>query len=482
VVRYLAGELAQRRTGLGPAALRDLPPPADQPTLTVQAVNEALAGIADLGGPGSVASRRHAFRALLARATAGEQRLLIGLITGDLRQGAAAGLMTEAVARAGAAPIEQVRAAVTLGAGLPAIATALLREGPSGLNAFALVVGRPLMPMLAQSASSVAEAAKQVLGAEADTGGAVGVEWKLDGIRVQMHRDGQDVALFSRTGDDITARLPEVVAAAHDLPVRQAVLDAEVLLLDAGGRPAPFQATASRTARRAGASTGGEPTSWSVTPMLFDALHVNGQDLIGQPAHRRWQVLADVTPSHLQVPRLVTADLSAAEAFATDALARGHEGVLVKAPGSTYQAGRRGAAWVKVKPVRTLDLLVLAAEWGHGRRTGWLSNLHLGALDVDGTAGPAGGFVMLGKTFKGLTDETLRWQTEHLLGLAVGPTDGWVVQVRPSLVAEIAFDGVQRSTRYPGGVALRFARLLRYREDKGPTDVDSLAAVRALLP
>ncbi len=341
------------------------------------------------------------------------------------------------------------------------MAAAALTGGAAALAEFSLHVGRPLAPMLAQAAPSLAEAL-------ATTGTPAMVDAKLDGIRIQVHRSGSDIAVFSRSLDDITARAPEVVAAVAALPYDELVLDGEAISVDTAGRPRPFQETSSRAATRSRAAT------TALTPYFFDLLRLDGADLLDQPGTARWSALADALPGTMIVPRaLVTSAEEAGDAY-RQALAQGHEGVVVKAASAPYDVGRRGGAWVKVKPRHTLDLVVLAVEWGHGRRQGWLSNLHLGARD------PAtGGFVMLGKTFKGLTDELLRWQTERLLGLAVERGD-WVVTVRPELVVEIAFDGVQTSPRYPGGVALRFARVLRYREDKSAAEADTIDDVRRL--
>jgi DNA ligase-1 len=300
----------------------------------------------------------------------------------------------------------------------------------------------------------------------------VAVEWKLDGVRAQIHVADGDVQVFTRTLDDITARVPEVVAAAHTLDARAAVLDGEVIALHPDGRPHPFQVTAGRVGSRLEVER--LAASLPLTAFLFDLLHLDGQDLIDRPGAERAAALAATAPEALRMPRQVTADPAVAAAFLRDTLARGHEGVLVKSLAATYEAGRRGAGWLKVKPVHTLDLVVLAVEWGHGRRRGWLSNLHLGARDPDG-----GGFVMLGKTFKGLTDKLLTWQTERLLALEVA-RDAYTVHVRPELVVEIAFDGLQTSPRYPGGLALRFARVLRYRPDKRPEEADTIQTVRAL--
>ena len=455
-VAYLSGATRQRRTGVGWASLRDLPPPAAAPALRVADVDAALERIAGLSGPGSQEARRAALADLFGRATADEQAFLRALIGGELRQGALAGVMADAVARATGIPRAAVDRATMLRGDPRAVAEVALREGAAGLEAFRLEVGRPLAPMLASPAASLEEAMGKV--------GEGAVDWKLDGARVQVHRDGDDVAVFSRTLDDLTARLPEVAAAARGLPARRFVLDGEAIALRPDGRPEPFQVTGSRIAA-------GAP---GIALMLFDALHLDGDDLLDAPLARRADALAAAAPETLRVPRLITADPAAARAHMDAALAAGHEGVVVKALGAPYAAGRRGAAWLKVKPRHTLDLVVLAAEWGHGRRRGRLSNLHLGARAPDGE-----GFVMLGKTFKGLTDAMLAWQTERLQGLAVRER-GIVVEVRPELVVEVAFDGVQTSSRYPGGVALRFARVLRYREDKPAYEADDLDAVLAL--
>jgi DNA ligase-1 len=464
-VAFLSGELRQRQIGVGWAALRDVPGPAADPTLTVGEVDAAFERIGRLAGPGSQAERRRLVAELFSRATAGEQRFLIGLLSGELRQGALEGVMVEAIARAAGVAAAEVRRALMLRGSLGPVAEAALTEGVPGLRAFHLEVGRPLQPMLASTAPSLEAAMEKV--------GEAAVEWKLDGHRIQVHRAGTEVAVFTRTLDDITVRVPEVVAAALTLPVEAAVLDGEVIALQPGGRPHPFQVTAGRVGSRLDVERLAE--TLPLTAFLFDLLHLDGQDLLDSPGSERHAALAAAVPEPLRMPRRVTADLAVATAFLDDTLARGHEGVMVKSPAATWEAGRRGAGWLKVKPVHTLDLVVLAAEWGHGRRRGWLSNLHLGARDPG-----AGGFVMLGKTFKGLTDQLLTWQTRRLQELAVGPTDQWVVHVRPELVVEIAFDGVQTSPRYPGGLALRFARVLRYREDKRPEEADTIQTVRAL--
>ncbi|MEU4694136.1 ATP-dependent DNA ligase [Actinoplanes sp. NPDC023714] len=473
---FLAGELRQRQTGVGYAALRDLPPPAAEPTLTVAAVDAAIAEISVVAGAGSQARRRELIGALFGAATADEQRLLVGLFGGELRQGAQAGLLAEAVAAAAAVPAVAVRRALLLCGDLKQVASAALTGGAAALAEIHLRLGTPLSPMLASSAPDVAAALLA-------TGAPAVVDVKLDGIRIQVHRSGDEVAVFTRSLDDITARLPAVVAAVRALPVREVVLDGEAMGLGPDGRPLPFQETSSRAATRAStrapakapakAPIGGK-SDISLIPYFFDLLHLDGTDLLDEPGRVRWAALAETLPPSLLVGRRTAeTEEEAAAAFAA-ALADGQEGVVVKAPEAPYDVGRRGAAWVKVKPRHTLDLVVLAVEWGHGRRRGWLSNLHLGARDAS-----TGEFVMLGKTFKGLTDELLRWQTERFKELAVGD-DGWVVRVRPEQVVEIAFDGVQTSPRYPGGVALRFARVLRYRDDKPAAEADTIEQVRAL--
>jgi DNA ligase 1 len=458
---YLAGEVRQRQTGVGWASLRDLPPPADVATLSVEAVDTALQRMADASGAGSQARRRGLLHDLFAAATADEQHMLRGLLTGELRQGAQAGLLVDAVAKAAEVEVVSVRRALLLAGDLRAVAEAALTEGAAGLSRFALTVGRPLAPMLAQSAPTVGEAL-------AATGAPAAADMKLDGVRIQVHRDGDDVAVFSRSLDDITARTPGVVAVARSLPVRVAVLDGEAMGLSADGRPLPFQEISSRAARRNGV----DPSA--LMPYFFDALHVDGADLLDVSTVDRWAGLVAAVPAELVVTRTMVASAEEIERAFAAALDAGHEGLVVKSATAPYDVGRRGSAWVKVKPRHTLDLVVLAAEWGHGRRRGWLSNLHLGARD------PAtGGFVMLGKTFKGLTDELLRWQTEKFQEIAVDKGD-WVVRLRPELVVEIAFDGVQTSPRYPGGVALRFARVLRYRDDKSAAEADTIDTVRAI--
>jgi DNA ligase-1 len=454
---YLAGEMRQRQIGVGWAGLRELPGPAEAATLGVLDVDRSFAALAAVAGTGSQARRKDLVRALFGAATVDEQRLLGGIISGEVRQGAQAGLLADAIAAAAGVPQVAVRRALLLSGDLRHGAVAALTGGEPALGQFALTIGRPLAPMLAQAASSVDEAL-------AATGMPACVDAKLDGIRIQVHRDGSDIAIFSRSLDDITARVPELIAAVAELPVQRAVLDGEAMAVDAAGRARPFQETSGRAARQA---------AGALTPFFFDALHLDGTDLIDEPGTTRWAALDDAVPGKLRVIGALVDTAEEANAAYQAALDHGQEGVVVKAAAAAYDVGRRGSAWVKVKPRHTLDLVVLAVEWGHGRRRGWLSNLHLGARDPDG------GFVMLGKTFKGMTDAMLAWQTEKLLELAVDRGD-WVVTVRPALVVEIAFDGVQASTRYPGGVTLRFARVLRYREDKSAGEADTIDAVRAL--
>jgi DNA ligase-1 len=496
-VAFLSGELRQRQIGVGYAALGGLLPAASgrdgdpgREPLTLAGTDSVFAEIGATVGPGSQAERRRLLGILFARATPAEQSFLTRLLAGELHQGALEGVMIEAVARAAGVDAGEVRRAHLLGGSLPVVAEAALSAASAArgagagdddaaaaalaaLRAFRLEVGRPLRPMLAASAPAVAAAFERMSPAA--------VEWKIDGIRIQVHRQGPVVRVFTRTLDDITARLPEITRAVLASPAGALVLDGEAIALGPDGRALPFQVTASRAGTQA--APGQQGPDVPLTPFFFDLLHLDGRDLIDEPASVRQALMAEVLPAEFRVPRLVTGEVAEAEAFFADAVARGHEGVVVKSLDAPYAAGRRGGDWIKVKPRHTLDLVVLAAEWGHGRRRGWLSNLHLGARD------PAGGFVMLGKTFKGLTDEMLRWQTGQFLDLAEPPgqrpggdlTDArGVLRLRPEMVVEIAFDGVQASPRYPGGLALRFARVLRYRPDKQAAEADTIDAVRAI--
>lgn len=462
-VSYLAGEPRQRRLGIAWSDLAQPWDPADDATLILTDVDAALANIQRIAGAGSARERRGQLGNLMVQATSSEQLFLKHLVSGELRQGALQGVVSDAVAEAAGVSLVSLRRAAMLAGDLVEVAAVALGEGEGGLARFRLRVGTPVLPMLAKAASS--------LDAALERAAPAAVEWKLDGVRVQVHRDGDSVAVFTRTLEPIGERLPEVVDAVRRLPGSNFILDGEVIALRADGRPRPFQETSARVAYR------GDPEplreTVPITPFFFDILHLDGADLIDLPTRDRIQIGAKLLPVELTVPRLLDATLDSGTEFMRDALARGHEGVMVKALDAPYQAGRRGDGWVKVKPRHTLDLVVLAAEWGHGRRQGWLSNLHLGARDG------AGGFVMLGKTFKGLTDVMLQWQTQALLGLEVG-REGITVTVLPRLVVEVAFDGVQKSPRYPGGLALRFARVLRYRDDKSWEDADTIETVRQL--
>jgi ATP-dependent DNA ligase I len=483
-VAFLSGDLLQGQIGVGYAALGGLlragagggvaEPAPGAATLTLTDANASLRAIGSVSGTGSQTERRRLLAGLFARATPPEREFLARLLSGDLRQGALAGIMTDALARAAEVPAEEVRRAHQLGGSLPEVALAALSgtDPAAALRGITLHVGRPVHSMLAASAPDVATALGRISPAA--------VEWKIDGIRIQVHRSGGQVTVFTRTLDDITERVPEITEAVLAIPGQTMVLDGEAVALDAGGRPRPFQVTAARTASQADAARLAAATP--LTPFLFDLLHWDGADLIDAPARDRYRQLAEVVPPRLLIPRIVTGQAAAAEEFFAGAVARGHEGVVVKSLDSPYRAGRRGSEWIKVKPRHTLDLVVLAAEWGHGRRRGVLSNLHLGARDPE-----SGEMVMLGKTFKGLTDEMLAWQTTRLLTLADPPQDAadrqaayGTVHVRPELVVEVAFDGVQASRRYPGGVTLRFARVLRFRPDKNAAQADTIDAVRSV--
>jgi DNA ligase-1 len=471
VVTWLSGRLTQRRTGLGWAGLRDAPPPVLEPSLTVGEVEAAFEQLAAASGSGSQSQRRTVVADLWGRATAAEQSYLNGLALEDVRQGAQESTVQEAAGVAFDVPAEAVRRAAMLLGSTPAAIELLARGGPGALSEVGIAVGVPVSPMLAGTAPDVAAALVKA----APAGGEVLVDRKLDGIRVQVHRNGDSVRVFTRSLDDITDRLPETVDVARVLPASRLILDGEAIVLRPDGRPAPFQATGARTA--SSVDVAGLRSKAPISTFFFDALLIDDRELLGAPLRDRLTALERLLPAGQRVTNVRTREPDQASAFFTASVEAGHEGVVVKALDSPYEAGRRGSGWVKVKPVHTLDLVILAAEWGSGRRVGWLSNLHLGARsDADD-----GTYVMLGKTFKGLTDKLLTWQTEQLLAREVRRTSN-TVHVRPELVAEIALDGVQTSTRYPGGVALRFARVLRYRDDKGPDQADTLSTVRALLP
>jgi DNA ligase-1 len=465
IVSWLSGELPQRQIGVGWAALRSLPPAADEPSLTVRQVDAAFSEIGAVAGKGSQARRAELVGRLFSAATSSEQTFLRRLLGGELRQGALIGVMADAVAKAADISPRVVRRAAMLGGDLPAAAAAALAGGEAALDRFSLTVGRPVSPMLAQTASGIGEALERL-------GGRAVLEAKLDGARVQIHRAGDAVSVYTRSLDDVTERLPEVVEATLALPVTDLIADAEAIALRPDARPHRFQVTASRFGRSVNIAAARESQPLSV--FIFDLLHLDGDDLLDRPTSERVAALDVVVPAAHRVDRLITDDVDAGQRFLDDTLRAGHEGVMAKLLTAPYEAGRRGAGWLKVKPVHTLDLVVLAVEWGSGRRTGKLSNIHLGARD------PATGrFVMLGKTFKGMTDAMLEWQTARFMELADGDTDGYVVKLRPEQVVEIAFDGVQGSSRYPGGMALRFARVLRYRDDKSPAEADTVDTVRA---
>jgi len=462
---YLCGVVPQARLGVGWAAMQAASgAAAEAPTVELAEVDAALQRIADTGGKGSAAARRHLLRELLSRLTSDEQRFLAALIMGELRQGALEALVVEAVARAAAVPVAEVRRAVMLAGDVGLAARAALADRSAGLARFAVQLFRPVLPMLAGTAESEEEALAEL--------GEAALEWKLDGARVQIHKAGPEVRVYSRRLNEVTPAVPELVEAVVALPARELILEGEAIALRPDGTPHPFQTTMTRFGRRLEVARA--RTAVPLTLFLFDLLYRDGAPLLDEPLARRAAALAETAPAPLLVPRIVTASVAEARAFLAGSLERGHEGIMAKALDSPYEAGRRGRRWLKLKPVRTLDLVVLAAEWGHGRRRGWLSNLHLGARD------PAtGGFVMLGKTFKGMTDEMLAWQTERLQGLEVS-RDGHTVYVRPELVVEVAFNDLQASPQYPGGLALRFARVKGYRPDKSAADADTVATLQAI--
>ncbi|WP_116451588.1 ATP-dependent DNA ligase [Blastococcus litoris] len=470
VTAWLSGEVRQGRLGVGWRTLSRLGgSPADSPSLTVAAVDGALAELAGTTGAGSAARRDAVLTSLLAAATADEQQFLIRLIGGELRQGALEGVVLDAVATAADVPAASVRRAFMLSGRLDATAAAALAGGVEALGAVRLEVGRPVRPMLASPGSSLDAAL-------ADLGPDVTVEFKLDGARIQVHRDGDEVRVWTRTLREVTDGVPELVERVRALPCTTAVLDGETLALDDDGRPRAFQDTMSRFGSLPDDRATDEVL---LSPFFFDLLHLDGRDLLDEPLHVRLDalalLLADDEHAALRMPGVRSPGPDEAAGVLDGALSAGHEGVVVKALDAPYAAGRRGKAWQKVKPVHTLDLVVIGAEWGYGRRTGKLSNIHLGARDPDG--GPP---VMVGKTFKGMTDELLEWQTRTFPEHAAEHTE-WGVQLRPELVVEIALDGAQRSTRYPGGVALRFARVLRYRPDKTAAEADTVDTIRAML-
>ena len=462
-VGFLSGAPRQGRIGIGGAVLSQaMAPAARAATLTLAAVDRALDRVAAAHGAGSAAERRGLLEALFAEATAAEQDFLFRLLLGELRQGALEGVLVEAVARAAAVPPAGLKRALMLRGDLGAVARAALTEGETGLARFSLRLFQPLKPMLADSAEDVAAALARL--------GRAALEYKLDGARIQLHKGGAEVRVYTRELNEVSAVVPEIVAAAAAFPVKELVIEGEAIALAPDGRPRPFQTTMRRFGRKH--DDEGLRRKLPLSAFFFDCLMREGEVLLDRPARERFAALAAAVPQALLIPHLETAEPAAAEAFYEAALAQGHEGVMAKAPEAPYAAGRRVDAWLKIKRAKTLDLVVLAAEWGHGRRRGKLSNLHLGARDAE-----SGGYVMLGKTFKGLTDAMLAWQTERLLALERA-RDAYTVHVRPELVVEVAYNDIQASPRYPGGMALRFARVKAFRPEKRPEDADTIATVR----
>ena len=465
-VSYLAGVTRQGRSGIGYALIRDARPNSnvEVPALTLTEVDATQDQIARAGGSGSIAERTRLLSALFAKATAREQEFLARLLLGELRQGALEGLMIEAVAAAADVPAATVRRAAMVAGGIASVATIAMTEGTTGLSRFAIALFQPLAPMLAQPADDITDAMARIPMAA--------LEWKLDGARVQVHKNGDDVRIYTRTGNDVTAAAPEIVSAVRNAQAQTLILDGEAIALKPNGAPYPFQDTMRRFGRMLDIEAMRATMPLSV--FFFDCLRRDESDLVAIPATARFEAMTAALSSELLIPRLVTSETSTAQAFYDDALERGHEGVMVKALDAAYEPGARSATWLKVKRIHTLDLVVLAAEWGHGRRKGWLSNLHLGAIDA-----ATGTLVMLGKTFKGMTDAMLAWQTEELLKREV-TRDDWTVRVRPELVVEVTFNDLQASPRYPGGLALRFARVKGYRPDKKPQEADTIDTVRAI--
>jgi DNA ligase-1 len=465
-VSYLAGVTRQGKSGIGYALIRDAQHSAnvDVPELTLTEVDTMLDQIAQASGRGSIAERTRLLSALFARGTPREQEFLKRLLPGELRQGALEGLMIEAVAAAADVPAESVRRAAMIAGGLASVASPALTDGAAGLSRFAIALFQPLAPMLAQPADDITDAMGRIPMAA--------IEWKLDGARVQAHKNGDDVRIYTRTGNDVTAAVPEIVSAVRRAQAQELILDGEAIALKANGAPYPFQDTMRRFGRMLDVEAMRAAMPLSV--FFFDCLRRGDQDLAPMPATARFEAMTAALPSELLIPRVITSEPSAAQSFYDDAIERGHEGVMVKAVDAPYEPGARSASWLKVKRSHTLDLVVLAAEWGHGRRKGWLSNLHLGAID------PASGrFIMLGKTFKGMTDAMLAWQTGELLKREI-THDDWSVRVSPGLVVEVAFNDLQASPRYPGGLALRFARVKGYRPDKKAQDADTIETVRSI--
>jgi DNA ligase-1 len=465
VVAFLSGYTRQGRIGIGYATLRAAAAdPAETPALEIHQLDRSLSELAAVQGAGSEGRRRELLHQLLAGATAPEQQFLSGLLLGEIRQGALEGIMVEALAKASGIPSAHVRRAVMLAGDIARVSRTALESGEAGLAKYDIQLFRPVQPMLAQTSEDVAEALTEL--------GEAALEYKVDGARVQVHRSGDEVQIYSRALNNVTAAVPEIVEAVRALPAKDLILDGEVIGLTPEGRPLPFQVTARRFNRKLDLARMREELPLS--PFWFDVLYLDGQPLLDEPQSRRFAALTALSPAAALIPNLRTADSARAEEFVHQALQRGHEGVMAKAVESGYAAGARGQSWLKIKRPHTLDLVILAAEWGSGRRKGWLSNLHLGARDTAN-----GGFAMLGKTFKGLTDEMLAWQTEEFLKAEIG-RDSYTVYVAPKFVAEIAFNDIQISPRYASGLALRFARVKRYRADKTPEQADTFETVQKL--
>jgi DNA ligase-1 len=466
-VQYLAGELPQGRIGIGYAALQAAAPDdaAPEPSLTVLEVHRQLDELMGIRGAGSTARRTDTLHALFGRATAAEREFLMRLLIGELRQGALAGVMIDAIASASSVPVADVRRAAMYAGNLGAVARVAVLDGPEALQAFQLELLHPIAPMLAQTATDVAEALEQL-------GGEAAFEWKLDGARIQVHRAREDVRIYTRNLNDVTAAVPEIVEAVRALRAEELILDGEVIAFTPAARPHPFQVTMRRFGRKLDVET--LRAELPMRAFFFDCLRLGDRTLADRPTQERYAALIESVPPALLIPRIVTSSADEARRFQEAALAAGHEGVMAKSLTAPYEAGNRGAGWLKIKRAHTLDLVVLAAEWGHGRRTGKLSNLHLGALDAE-----TGQYVMLGKTFKGLTDAMLEWQTGEFLARETH-RDRYTVYVRPEIVVEIAFSDLQASLRYPGGLALRLARVKAYRPDKRPEEADTMEAVRRI--
>jgi DNA ligase-1 len=464
VTAILSGRIRQGRIGLGHQSVRNATaPPASEPTIILLELDSTFDAIARVEGNGSERRRRELLQHLLSRATLPEQQFIAGILLGGLRQGALEGFMLEALAKATGISLDRVRQAAMVAGDVTRIARALLERGEAGIDEYSIQLFQPVQPMLAQTAEDVVEALDDL--------GEASLEYKLDGARIQVHKSGDEVKVFSRALNDVTVAVPEVVEAVQALPAKNVILDGEALSLKPDGRPQPFQITMRRFGRKLDVEK--MRADLPIAPFWFDLLYLDGGDLLAETQRRRFEVLKDLAPSSV-VPHLSTGDASDGHRFLEDALGRGHEGIMAKSPDSQYVIGARGGAWLKIKHVTTLDLVILAAEWGSGRRKGWLSNLHLGARDVE-----KGGFAMLGKTFKGLTDAMLTWQTEELQKIEIA-RDTYTVHVEPKIVVEIAFNDLQVSPRYPSGLALRFARVKRYRPDKTVDQSDTFQTVKRI--